>query len=268
MEVKNFKIYKGAWLFAGEPHLSEKISKQQAKYLLSKGGLMVRNAHAFDQDEISSFWYVIKSDFGGIEELPTKVRNMVRNSLKKLDIRKVSSDELLTKGYEVYQLANLSYKVKADGVSFDEFRKRIKLHKNYEYWACFDKETSHMVAFSINHVFNSHAEYETMKANPEYLKGSFYPYYGLLFAMNEYYLQSLQLDYVNDGTRSITEHSNIQPFLIKNFNFRKAYCQLQIEYVWWLKLIIYTLYPFKNLIKIPRLRSLLNMEAMKRNEML
>ena len=36
--------------------------------------------------------------------------------------------------------------------------------------------------------------------------------------MNRYYLEELKLKYVNDGARSITEHSNIQPFLIDTFD--------------------------------------------------
>ena len=42
-----------------------------------------------------------------------------------------------------------------------------------------------------------------------------YPYFGLLFEMNKYYLGELKYKYVSDGWRSITAHSNIQPFLEK-----------------------------------------------------
>ena len=37
--------------------------------------------------------------------------------------------------------------------------------------------------------------------------------YGLLLKMNQYYLDEIGVKYVMDGARSITEHSNIQPFL-------------------------------------------------------
>ena len=51
-----------------------------------------------------------------------------------------------------------------------------------------------------------------MKADPQYLNST-YPYYGLIFEMNRYYLDELKLVYVNDGVKSITGHSNIQTFL-------------------------------------------------------
>lgn len=84
--------------------------------------------------------------------------------------------------------------------------------------------------------------------------------------MNRYYLQELDLRYVSDGARSITEHSNIQLFLIDKFHFRKAYCQLQIEYQWWLKIIINILFPFRRLIPVQKVKAILNMEAMRRNK--
>ena len=103
-----------------------------------------------------------------------------------------------------------------------------------------------------------------MKCNPAYLRNSTYPYYGLIFEMNRYYLQELGLKYVNDGARSITEHSNIQPFLIEKFNFRKAYCHLNIHYKWWFGLVVKCLYPFRKIIPNHKVKSILNMEAMAR----
>ena len=116
----------------------------------------------------------------------------------------------------------------------------------------------------MNFVTDESCEYRTMKAIPEYQKK--YAYYGLIFEMNKYYLEEKKLKYVNDGSRSITNHSNIQPFLIEKFNFRKAYCRLNIYYKWWVKLIILIFYPFRSVIPIRQLRYLLDMEAMARNQ--
>ena len=69
-----------------------------------------------------------------------------------------------------------------------------------------------------------------------------------------------------DGGRSITNHSNIQPFLIDKFNFKKAYCHFDIYYKWWLRVAIKMLYPFRKLIKVHQVQSLLNMEAMAHNQ--
>ena len=84
--------------------------------------------------------------------------------------------------------------------------------------------------------------------------------------MNRYYLEERKVKYVNDGARSITNHSNIQPFLIDKFKFRKAYCHLSIKYKWWLAVAINCLFPFRKLIPLRHVKALLDMEAMARGE--
>ena len=171
---------------------------------------------------------------------------------------------MLTNGYNVYAQASESYKVRSHLPSKQEFESRINRSEENEFWGVFDLETNKLVAFSMNLVTDESCEYRTMKALPEYQKK--YAYYGLIFEMNRCYLEERRLKYVNDGSRSITNHSNIQPFLIEKFNFRKAYCRLDVYYKWWVKLIILIFYPFRSVIPIRQLRYLLDMEAMARNQ--
>ena len=51
--------------------------------------------------------------------------------------------------------------------------------------------------------------------------------------------------YVNDGSRTLSHKTKIQDFLIRKFNFRKAYCELRIVYSKKLSLIISVLYPIR-----------------------
>ena len=211
---------------------------------------------------------MIKDKFGGMEELSAKKRNQVRKSFKMCNVRMVSREDMLAHGYEVHVLAAGSYKVKSVVPSVEEFEKRFSTEniENHEYWAAFDKETEKMIAFSINFIHDGICDYETMKAIPIFQK-THYPYYGLLYEMNRYYLEDRRLRFVNDGARSITNHSNVQSFLIDTFNFRKAYCRMQLTYKWWLGLVVWMLYPCRRIIKFPKVQAILNMEAMARNEM-
>lgn len=238
-----------------------------ALYCLMGGGYLVRNVYDFDCGEETSFWYVIKDKFGGMEELSAKKRNQVRKSFKMCDVRKVSREEMIANGYNVHISAAESYKVKAHVPSKEEYEARFSSinAKEYDYWAAFDKESGMMIAFSINIIHENICDYETMKAIPCYQK-THYPYYGLLYEMNRYYLEEKGLKFVNDGARSITNHSNVQPFLIDTFNFRRAYCRLQLTYKWWLGIIVKMLYPFRKFIKNAKVHAILNMEAMARNE--
>lgn len=258
-----YRLYKGAWIYKLDPHREKQLTKKELKKLITNGGMMVRNSYDFDCPEETAFWYVIKDSFGGMEELSSKMRNQVKKCFKTMRVKKISSEFLLKYGYEVFVAATDNYKIKAVPPTRSEFELRIKNAEENEYWACIDLETDRMVAFCMNAVSGESCEYRTMKAIPEFQKK--YAYYGLIYEMNRYYLEERGLKYVNDGARSITEHSNIQPFLIDKFNFRKAYCRLDIHYKWWFGLIVRTLYPFRNLIPVLKVKSILRLEEYSRN---
>jgi len=176
---------------------------------------------------------------------------------------------MLNYGYLIFCEALKGYKVPAKPISKNSFINRINNEVkggNVDYWMVFEKETNKAVALSINIILNNTCLYSTMKAIPFYLKNSTYPYYGLIYEMNRYYFERNEIKYVCDGARTITEHSNIQLFLIEKFNFRKAYCQLQIVYIWWMKILVNLLYNFRKIIPFRKVKSILNMEAMKRNK--
>lgn len=262
--IDNYRLYNGAWIIKNSPHSENKLSKHIVNQLFKqRGGVIIRNTFEFDSQEETSFWYVIKDSFGGMEELSSKMRNQVKRCFKTMRVERISSEFLLKSGYEVYVKAAENYAVKMTPPTREEFEKRIRNANENDYWGVIDIETENLVAFSLNLVTEEMAEYCTMKAIPEYQKK--YAYYGLIYEMNRYYLQELKLKYVNDGARSITEHSNIQPFLIDKFNFRKAYCRLDIHYKWWFGLIVRTLYPFRNLIPVLKVKSILRLEEYSRN---
>lgn len=267
-EISNYHLYKGAWIDSRAPHNSQQMDTKSIKTLLDKGGVIVRNTYDFDSDRITSFWYVIKDSFGGIDELSSKKRNQVRKSLKTYAFRRVTAEEVLAVGLPIFQEACMSYKVKAEVVTEAGFQKRIaecEKGGRSEYWCAYRKDTNEPVALAINTLYEDCCEYNTLKCKPSAMHNSTYPYYGLIFEMNRYYLDELKLRYVNDGARSITNHSNIQPFLIDTFHFRKAYCKLQIKYKWWFGLLVKMLFPFRKIMPL-KVKAVLNMEAMKRGQ--
>ena len=194
--VNDYRLYKQAWVFNSDPHKESKLGMDDVSNLFSKGGLIVRNVYDFDAKEETSFWYVIKDQFGGYEELSSKMRNQVRRCFKTMAVKQISSDCLLTNGYNVYAQASESYKVRSHLPSKQEFESRINRSEENEFWGVFDLETNKLVAFSMNFVTDESCEYRTMKAIPEYQKK--YAYYGLIFEMNKYYLEEKKLEYVNE----------------------------------------------------------------------
>ena len=260
--MKKFKLYHGAWVNMVAPHLSERITSADAQKLLSDGGRLVRNTYNWDQSEPTSFWFVIKDEFGGIEELPTKVRNQVRKSLKTYDFKKVGVDEILEKGVNLYNLSRERFGDKELYVTKEHFEKYY-CKGGQEFWLGIDKETGEAQCFAVNRCYDDYCSYLTMGVNP-HAPSSSYPMYGLILEMNRYYLQEKGMKYVLDGARSITEHSNIQPFLEQKFKFRKAYSVLQIYYKPWLKFAVCILFPFRKWIRNKSVSAILRQEAWRR----
>lgn len=203
-----------------------------------------------------------------MDELSSKTRNQVRRSLKTYDIRKITIEELYNIGYDIFVSAQKSYNIKCAVFTRKEYDILINcyaLDKYKEFWGVYTKETNRPVAVAINTINDNSCEYNTLKALPFSLRNNTYPYYGLIYEMNRYYLAERKLQYVNDGARTLTEHSNIQDFLISKFNFRKAYCKLHVIYQWWFGFIVKILYPFRNIIPILKVKSILRLEEYQRN---
>ena len=257
-----FTLYKHAWLWTGPEYDEPRLSRADCRALLKKGGWLVRNTYDFDCGEETGFWYVVKDSFGGLEELSSKMRNQLRRSMANYTFRPMTRDELLAMGYEVHRAAAEGYKVKASVPTKEDFRNEIIHGPENEYWGSFDKADGHLAAFAKNIAYEQMCDYSVMKARPDDL--SHYPYYGLIHTMNEHYLKERGMKYVNDGGRSITEHSNIQPFLMQKFHFRKAYCRINIVYQPWLAVMVKALYPFRKWIPVASVRSLLRQEEMTR----
>ena len=182
-----YRLYKGAWIFERDPHTEKKLSSGEVKSLFSQGGLLIRNAYDFNCGQETSFWYVIKDRFGGMEELSSKMRNQVKKCFKTMRVEKITSDELKKNGYPVFVDASESYKVKSIPPTEEDFLSRINNAEENEFWGCYDIETNKLVAFSMNCVSGESCEYRTMKAIPAFQK--LYAYYGLIFEMNRYYLE-------------------------------------------------------------------------------
>lgn len=260
--MKNYKLYRGVWIWKGNPRKEIELTIVACKKMLKNGGLLVRNVYDFDWAEQTGFWYVIKDSFNGIQDVPSKYRASVRKALDAFEIKKVSKELLIKYGYEVHIKAVENYRVKTDVPTYDDFKNRISLlDERYDLWGCIHKESGRLAAFAINCIVNDTVDYQTMKFHPDFLS-KLHCSYGLIYEMNRYYLEEKKILFVNDGARSITNHSDVQPFLIQKFKFRKAYCKLNLVYQPWLKVLVCILFPFRKWIGMKRVSAILNQEAM------
>ena len=257
--------YRHAWLFSGPPHEETRLEPKEWKALLKKGELMVRNTYDFDCETETSFWNLIKDQFGGLEELSGNTRNRVTKALESLEYRLIEPDYVKNHGYPVLKATFDNYTIVDRPMNPGIFETYIEHCRNShcDFWGIFDRSNGAFIGFCANYVWPQAAQYDIIGILPEYRHNQTFPYYGLFYSMNRHYLEERGFLYVSDGTRSITEHSNIQPFLEEKFHFRKSYCHLAVHYQWWMKLAVTILYPFRKIITIPQIKAVLHMESMR-----
>ena len=261
---KDFEIYRHAWRFALAPDKEPQLSDSQCKKLLRKGGLFVRNTFDFDCKEETNFWYVIKDSFGGMEEQSQNERKKLRHALRSFDFKLVDIELIRRSAYPIIKATYVDYDVEDREMNefvFNEYLDNCSKEK-FDFWGAFDIKDGSFAGFAVVRMFDIGCFYDMVTIFPEYKHNATYPYYGFFYKMNEYYLDNLKFKYVTDGSRSITEHSNIQPFLEQNFKFRKAYCKLKIRYKWWFGIMVRVLLPFRNLVWNRNVKAVLNMHKM------
>jgi len=227
---------------------------------------MLRNIYDWDCGEETNFWFIIKDSLSE-DTYSKKTQKYLHKANDRFEFRLIDKELLREQGYHVYESAYANYKVN-DGFreTPEAFISRIdSMDDSIDIWGAIDKETGKLEAYSICKKDGDIVSYQSSKANPEFLP-KYYVMYGLYDARDQYYLGEKKYWLAVSSARSISEHSNIQTFLIEKFGFRKAYCKMTLYYCWWLRTAVTLLYPFKSYIKYPKIANILRFEAIRRGE--
>ena len=262
-------MYHGALIPRVPPHTEIHLTDIEAKELLSiSKAYFIRYTNEWDGPE-GEFWYLIKDNFGGLEELSTKYRTQIRKGLINCEIKRVNKEEIAENGYKVYKSAFRNYSTELKPVSEKSFKESV-LNSNYENWAVYAKNDNRLIAYSQITILDNTCNSTTTKFNPAYLR--LRPSEALFYEINKYYLDGKGFSYINNGTRSISHDTNIQNFLVQKLKFRKAYCRLNVHYRTDIKLIVNALYPFRKILGktsfmlTNRLSTLLYQEYIRRSQ--
>lgn len=257
-------IYSKRGLISNEdPSKAIIVSQQEIKELIGQypEAIYVRWVSDFDNPEKGGdYYYVLRDQPFDLAELPSKTRNQIRKCLKNCVVRRVSGFEIANGGgYDVYTQEIRRFKERGmqSGrvLTEEEFNHWIK-NETQDLWSVFYEDI--VIAFAICRPVGRCINLVTWKADYTHYK-LLYPIYGLLYEMINGYLSSGMYKYVFDGGRSMTEHSNVQEFLLTKMGFRKANTRLRTYFRWWLRPLLFVLAPFENKIKHNQLRSLVRL---------
>ncbi len=272
--------YNQAVIPVGPAKLDYSLNSDQQSRILSEFNnvFFIRSNNGFnhkDGQEKLKWYAVIKNSFLEREEIKSyESRKKIKRGLEFCKVERVDADFIAKKGYDILYAAVKSYKGRVK-IYTDEkgFSQRNSVRNFYpeifHYWGVF--HNSKLIGYAENLIFDSiEASYSTMKFLPE--KFSLFPTYALVYTMDEYYLKKNNFEYVNDGFRNILHDTNIQGFLIKNFDFFKQPTELYLYYKPIMNLIIQTIYPFRNLITYDRgifqkIKAMVKLEEIRRNSL-
>ena len=225
-----------------------KVSERDARRILAEqGAFFIRWESDFDQMKEGPWWHVIKDSPNNLETLSKKTRYMIRKASKLYEAMPIDIEQILEDGYRVYVSAYERYETHERMYEKEEFCEAVKaLPCQTEWWGIYTKDTQQLVAFSENYVEKETCFYVTMWLEPDAMAK--FAGYLLFHKMELHYLSERGLKYVSDGARSLSHDTNIHEFLIRKFNFRKAYARLHVVYAPWLGALLAVTFPFRKLI--------------------
>lgn len=261
IDFNKWGFYKKGIISRTPPYKPVVVDKK-ALFNHFKGAFYIRWDSDFDKTDNPNYYHVIKDGDCTIESLPPKTRNQIRRCLKNCEIKQVDFQYIVNGGgYEVYASEYRRYERNGHtSVAKPEQQwsagMKEAAHRGQEFWAVIYEKK--VVAYSICWRKESHIDLVTWKVNYENYN-QLYPSYGLVYTMCDYYLAQEGIKYVDDGGRSLTEHSGVQDFLIEKFCFRKANTKLNAEFKWYLYFPLALLSRFENKIKNNQLRSLVRL---------
>jgi len=261
-----WRKYNGAIIPTIPPHIEVESSCDEIHKIMDyQSAFFARWTSDFDSKDITEFWYIINDSKLDIDSYSVNTRSKIRRGLKKIDVKVVTKNEILIKGFDVYKASFDRYKSFTLPDNKGVFQNEItNLDGVRQFWGIYLKDSDKLIGYSQNKISHNCCEYDEIRFHPDFL--NLYSSYVLFYKMNQFYLNEKNFKYVNDGARSISHNTNIQQFLIDKFKFRKAYCRIHVINSVGLSLVIKLFYPFKSIIKRVNLNLFLKLSVILEQE--
>lgn len=250
-----WRYYNNAIVSDMAPHETPDISEVRNRDFWKKYGkgkaLLARYTSDFDSKEYTNWWYCIKDSSFDINSIKAKRRYEIKKGIKNFTV-KVIEPECYDLGlYQVYKAAADSYNEPVSSLlTENEYCEHVKTWKNkYLTIAAFSNDEDNQLAgFCVLTEYETYIDFNGCKSNPKYEGKGVNA--ALVFFILEHYKKALESGvYISDGQRNIFHDTHFQEYLVKYFEFRYAYCKLNVLYRPFIGGIITLLYPFKKIIK-------------------
>ena len=247
--MNKWKEYNRMIVHIGEPHEQINLRKEDIKYMwkLFPDALLIRYTDNWDKKTSDGWYYIIRDSNIFLEDLRKSVRNQVKKGEKNFEIRKFDFFENFNEIYEIYLKAcgrYKNYEIRSKENYF-EFVKN-QYNGNVDFWGGFNKENGHLMGYSICTKYNTCVDWNEATFIPEALKLRISDY--MEYYLIEYYINIQRYSYLISGQKNINHETNVQEYDIKQFGFRKSYCDLHVVFNPKINIVISLLKPLKKVI--------------------
>lgn len=259
-----WSLYQGALLPDAPPHRELTVSADQQKSLLRQSGAyFLRWTSSWDCQTPTEFWHVIKDQPSRLEDYLSNTRRYTKRGLQTFGVQRLEGEAVAERAYQVHLKAFARYGNQTQPEPREQFIQGLAQPKpGRDIWAVY--KGADMVGYAINQVREDMCEYGAMKFLPEYLKQACS--FALIHHMNAYYLETLHLKYITNGSRSLFHNTKMQEFLAEHFDFRKAFCRLHLAYAPRTLLAVRLLFPIRQWIYRSRLNWVQKVAVLLRHE--
>ena len=210
--------------------------------------LLARWTSDFDCGYEANWWYCLKDTPFDIAALPSKKRYEINKGKKNFTVKEIEPVQNTEGILAVQRNAWASYPEEYRPM-FDESKLRTDIQEwcSYRVFGAFSVETNELCAYACLIEHQSWVDFAVLKANPASEKLAVNA--AIVAGICEFYSDRLSREfYICDGERNVVHQTYFQDYLIKYFDFRRAYCKLNISYRAAVSIAVGCLYPFRNMI--------------------
>lgn len=241
-------LYQGALVWNGNPRADVPTPAEAHQAVAESGAMFARWTTDFDCGYPTEWWHCIKDTPFDLQKIDRNHRYKINKANKYFEVREIDpkayAEELYQVQVEAFKAYPKQYRPTLDKEKVVGGLLKGGWDAPYKVFAAFHRETGQMAGFTLVREREERVDLTSQKTVPAMEKLQVNA--ALVYAVVMHYNDRLSSDfYIVDGERNIKHETNFFQYLIKYFEFRLAYCKLNIEYNSRMKLIINMLYPFR-----------------------
>jgi len=247
--IEGWRYYNHAMLPSTAPNEPVNLTPLQDGSIWSGGGVLARWTSDFDCGYETNWWWVIKDTPFDISALKAKRRYEIRKGQRNFEVRQIQpaefTDELLRVQIAAFSAYPDKYRPNVDKCHFINDVKQNWGDRLV--YGAFNRETGNLSGYAWLTVFDTYANFNVLKTDPkdERLAINAAIVYNIIGDFDRRLREGF---FIVDGERSISHETAFQDYLEKYFDFRKAYCELNVIYKPVMNAVVKSLFPIRKLL--------------------